>query len=157
MKYILLLFYSTFYGQVLHRQTLANQGGIEKTQTGILVTQSIGQQSVIGNFSVSTLRIGQGFQQSKMAGKTTLITEITSTIFAPNPFDTFITFTFSKAISSPIGILIFDISGKLVYNMEKTAIQNQLFLDNLNFPAGVYLVRLTANDLNYTAKIYKNK
>lgn len=157
MKYIILLFYSTFYGQVLHRQTLASQGGMGKTQTGIMATQSVGQQSTIGNYNISTLRISQGFQQSKIAGKKSVTIESTSTIFSPNPFDSFITFTFSKTISNPITVLIYDLSGKIIYNTRKIASQNQLIIDNLNFPSGVYLVRLTALDYNFTAKILKNK
>lgn len=149
--------FGNLYGQHVHRQTLSSQGGVGKTQTGIMATQSVGQQSTIGNYNIATLRIGQGFQQSKIAGKKSVTIESTSTLFAPNPFDSFITFTFSKTISSPITILIYDISGKIIYNTRKIASQNQLIIDNLNFPSGVYLVRLTALDYNFTAKIIKNK
>lgn len=152
-----MLFCSTFYGQIVHRQTLSVQGGNGKTQTGILVTQSIGQQSVIGNFSLSTLRISQGFQRSKKTGKKNTAIESISIVIAPNPFENFITFTFSKIISDPITILIYDLSGKIIYNIKKSAYQNNLLLDNLNFPAGVYVIRLISNELNYTAKILKNK
>jgi hypothetical protein len=157
VKFILLFFCSTFYGQLLHRQTLSTQGGIAKTQEGITVLQTVGQQSVIGNYSISALRVGQGFQQSAFYGKKGIDTESISTIFTPNPFDSSITFTFSKTIADPIRVLIYDLSGKIIFTTQKNTSQYELFLDNLNFPSGAYIVRLLSNDLNFSAKILKNK
>lgn len=157
MKYLLILLYSTFYGQVLQRQTIAAQGGSVKTKNGIVVTQSVGQQSTIGNYNYPNLRLGQGFQQSKTAAKKNTEIESISTFFSPNPFDTQITFTFSKEIKNPIKVLISDLSGKVIYNTQQNGNQNKLLLDNLNFSSGVYLVQLTAHNFNFTAKILKNK
>jgi hypothetical protein len=94
MKFILLFFCSTFYGQLLHRQTLSTQGGIAKTQEGITVLQTVGQQSVIGNYSISALRVGQGFQQSAFAVKKTYLRMIKQLF----PF--FIFFTIMQQVTS---------------------------------------------------------
>ena len=45
---------------------LSSQGGLKQTESGIIVSQTIGQTSVIGNYSNRNLAVGQGFQQSKV-------------------------------------------------------------------------------------------
>ena len=69
MKQQLLLFFIGFslYGQQVHHQMLSSQGSSNVLPTGTLVNQTIGQQSVIGNYKVSNSIIGQGFQQSLIA------------------------------------------------------------------------------------------
>ena len=67
MRLTLLLILSLFFwnasGQ-LHHQMLSSQGSTSTTQNGGLVTQTIGQQSMIGNYTSRGLHIGQGFQQA---------------------------------------------------------------------------------------------
>ena len=62
--YILLLFATTTVSAQLHHQMLSSQGSTSKTNNGVMVTQTIGQQSAIGNFTNKGFDIGQGFQQS---------------------------------------------------------------------------------------------
>ena len=46
----------------LHHQMLSSQGNTSISQKGVVVTQTIGQQSVVGNYSSLGFTFGQGFQ-----------------------------------------------------------------------------------------------
>ncbi len=50
MRYLLIFFTITFHGQVLHHQMLSSQGISKKMPDGSVVTQTVGQQSLIRNF-----------------------------------------------------------------------------------------------------------
>ena len=155
---LLLLFGFSMYGQQLHHQMLSSQGSSNLLPTGALVHQTIGQQSVIGNYKFSNTIIGQGFQQSLIAklGITTLSNGITTTTY-PNPFVDQIHFQFSKPIAGLITISIFDVLGRLVYKDQKEAIQDILTLDNLHFSQNEYLVKLSAPNYNYSTQIIQTK
>ena len=62
----------------LHHQMLSSQGSTSKTTSGVVVTQTIGQQSVAGNYTSKDYQIGQGYQQAKWSR---IITEGTSPDF----------------------------------------------------------------------------
>lgn len=159
MKQLLLLFFGfSMYGQQLHHQMLSSQGSSNLLSTGILVHQTIGQQSVIGNYKFSNKVAGQGFQQSLIAksGITSLSNEITTTTY-PNPFVDQIHFQFSKPINGFISISIYDVLGRLVYKDQKKAIQNILTLDDLHFSQNEYLVKLSAPNYNYSTQIIQTK
>jgi hypothetical protein len=86
MKYLLMFFSISFYGQVLHHQMISAQGLSKKIPNGMIVSQSIGQQSITGN-SIDNYIVMQGFQQSVWG---TYIasskTDEIKTISYPNPF-----------------------------------------------------------------------
>ena len=75
----------------LHHQMLSSQGSTSVTSSGVIVTQTIGQQSVIGNYDNQYFKIGQGFQQAKQANWSRIILEQTIPEFEvsiyPNPFN----------------------------------------------------------------------
>lgn len=156
MKYILLLFCSSFYGQYLHHQTLSSQGKNTMLSNGIIVKQSIGQQSTIGN-SKNDFIVQQGFQQSYW---TTIISNSTvpdkliiSTY--PNPFISIVNFQFSKPMDEEILITVFDIAGHLVYQQKKKAIDLILTINLNSLTKSIYLVRLENSQINYYTKIIK--
>ena len=159
MKQLLLLFFGfSMYGQQLHHQMLSSQGSSNLLSTGILVHQTIGQQSVIGNYKFSNTVAGQGFQQSLIAKSvtTSLSNGITTTTY-PNPFVNQIHFQFSKPIDGFITISIYDLLGRLVYKDQKEANQNILTLDDLHFSQNEYLVKLSAPNYNYSTQIIQTK
>lgn len=159
MKQLLLLFFGfSMYGQQLHHQMLSSQGSSNLLSTGILVHQTIGQQSVIGNYKFSNTVAGQGFQQSLIAKSvtTSLSNGITTTTY-PNPFVDQIHFQFSKPIDGFITISIYDLLGRLVYKDQKEANQNILTLDDLHFSQNEYLVKLSAPNYNYSTQIIQTK
>lgn len=60
MKHTLTLILSLFLWNAsaqLHHQMLSSQGSTSKTEKGVIVTQTIGQQSVSGNYSSRGLNI----------------------------------------------------------------------------------------------------
>jgi hypothetical protein len=62
MKLFITLFlisFSGIYGQSLHHQMLSAQGSSSTLSNGIFVSQTIGQQSVIGNYTQDGFSYGQ--------------------------------------------------------------------------------------------------
>lgn len=51
----------------LHHQMLSSQVNTSVSQKGVVVTQTIGQQSVVGNYSSLGFTFGQGYQQANWA------------------------------------------------------------------------------------------
>ena len=159
MKQLLFLVLSfNTYSQHLHHQMLSAQGSSNLLTSGILIKQTIGQQSTIGNYKLPSAIVGQGFQQSLISKSlsTTLINEILTTTY-PNPFVDQIHFQFSKPISGLITVTIFDLLGRLVYKEQKEASQNILTIGNFNFSQNEYLVKLSASNYNYTTQIIQSK
>lgn len=157
MKYFFLLFCSTFYGQILHHQMLSSQGKSAVLSNGILVKQTIGQQSISGN-STGDYIIVQGFQQNywaKILAETPIISDLTVVTY-PNPFVSKVNFEFSKQDIKEIAITIFDIGGRLIFNQIKNVTGGQLTIDLSTLPSSVYLVRLNNNEVNYYIKIVKS-
>ena len=159
MKQLLLLFIGfSVHSQKLHHQMLSAQGGSNLLSSRILIKHTIGQQSTIGNYNISNVFVGQGFQQSLISKPipNSLKNEIT-TITYPNPFVDQIHFQFSKPVIGSITITIFDILGRLVYKEQKEATQNILTLYNLQFSQNEYLVKLSASNYSYTTQIIQSK
>ena len=155
MKYLLLLFCSTFYGQILHHQMISSQSKSATLSNGMLVKQTVGQQSVIGN-SKGDFIIIQGFQQNYWAKLLTDVPikgNLVVTTY-PNPFVTSINFEFSKPIKE-ISITVFDIGGRLLFNQLKEVREGMLTLDLSGLPNSLYLVKITNSEINQYVKIIK--
>jgi len=161
MKYILLklsylfllLATSTAYAQ-LHHQMISSQGGTSKTNNGIIVTQTIGQQSVNGNYDNQYFKIGQGFQQANWSR---IILEQTIPEFEvslyPNPFNNIVNIQHNS--DEDININVFDPAVRLVFKslINVTSPKQSINLEQL--PSGVYLIHLQSNHLKYFTKLIK--
>lgn len=155
MKYLLLLFSVPFYGQILHHQMLSSQGTTKELSNGFTISQTIGQQSAIGNSNNDAVVI-QGFQQSLWSShiasneKTEIIV-----LTYPNPFTDLVHFQFSKSNDDEISIYVFDVSGRLVHQ-QKGQLENAVLTINLlKLPRSEYLVQLQSNTITYYTKIIK--
>jgi hypothetical protein len=158
VKIILLLLVTvSSYSQRLHHQMLSSQGTTTHTSGGILVRQTIGQQSVIGNYRTTNAIVGQGFLQSETMKTAVAPVVSITTITYPNPFIDRVNFQFSSPISGPIKVALFDVSGRLVYYKEKMPYDNILTIDNLSFAQGEYFVKLTAKNFTYSTNLLKSK
>jgi hypothetical protein len=159
MKIILLLLVSfSGYSQKLHHQMLSSQGASTHLTNGVVVKQTVGQQSPIGNTRTSNFIVGQGFQQSSSGKSVNSQNNIRiKTIVYPNPFIDKVNFQFSVPILGLIKIMFYDISGKLVYNIEKAPVQNTLTIDNLSVAEGEYFVKLSAKNYTYSTNLLKTK
>jgi len=159
MRYLLLLFTITFHGQVLHHQMLSSQGNSTKKANGLVVKQTVGQQSTTGSSSNKNYVLMQGFQQSLwskyIASNKIETPEDIKTITYPNPFTENVNFQFSKPMTDVISIYIFDILGRLVYEQKKKADSTILTIDLTTLSSSEYLVRLSTTNLNYYTKIIK--
>ena len=138
----------------LHHQMISSQGSTSKTNNGVIVTQTIGQQSVTGNYTNNGFDIGQGFQQANWAR---IILEETTPEFVvslyPNPFEGVVSIQHNT--EEDITINVFDPSGKLVFNnvLNVTGPNQSINLEQLS--SGVYLVHLQSNQLAYFTKLIK--
>ena len=155
MRYLLIFFTITFHGQVLHHQMLSSQGMSKKMPNGILVRQTIGQQSVAGTSSNNYVII-QGFQQSfwgkYISSNTAEYIKVTT---YPNPFIRTVNFELSKPIVGLINVNVFDLSGHLIFDEKIKPNNNILTIDLPALPSSEYLVRLNALNFNYYTKIIK--
>ena len=152
----LLLTLTSVNAHKLHRQMLSAQGNSAVLNDGTFISQTIGQQSVIGNTTKNGYTTGQGFQQN-VWGKyisSNITTDITTTTY-PNPFIQLVNFQFSKPIKESISIAIFDVRGRLIYKQEKRAIDNLLTIDLESIASSNYLVRLSSTNYTYYTQILK--
>ena len=159
MRLLLLVFsfsFSTLYSQELHHQMLSAQGTSKELPNGMYVSQTIGQQSVIGNYTREGKTYGQGYQQSLWSKYiSTNSNNAITTVTYPNPFISTINFQFSQAIKEPISVSVFDIRGRLIFSQEKQASGNILTIDLPNLASSNYLVRLSTPNYTYYTQILK--
>ena len=142
---------------MLHHQSINSQGNSIKLNTGLVVNQTIGQQSSAVT-SKSSVVVQQGFQQSFWS---TLIERSTSSnslqfVIYPNPFITSINFQFSNGDDQKATISIFDIQGRMLLNKEIKIINSLISMDLSILSEAEYLVRLSTNSSVHYCKIIKN-
>jgi hypothetical protein len=136
---------------------ISSQGASAVLPNGMIVKQTIGQQSVSGT-AKGEFTIQQGFQQNhwaRMVAKAPVRSDITVTAY-PNPFISEVNFQFSKVISEAVSIAIFDVGGRLVFQQNQKVIDGILRLDLSRLTGSIYLVRVNNNEFNYYIKIAKS-
>ena len=149
----LLLLTLTVSAQKLHHQSISSQGLSLHSVNGLLVKQSVGQQSVIGNSKANNLFLGQGFLQGKftnfeMQPNVSLI----ETSVYPNPFESEINLSIYLDTPQNITVTLYNSvgqemmvpvikSGKLHENTLKLELP-----DNLS--SGLYNETLNISGLN---------
>lgn len=146
------------HSQTIHHQSISSQGVSNQLKSGLYVSHTIGQQSSISSFSNSKFNIQQGFQQSIQSGlsKSIVTTTRVETKMYPNPVDSFLNFEFSKEISSPISIVIYDLSGRQIYSLDKRSFGTILTLDlSRNLLPGNYIIQLKGLNYQYSSKFLK--
>jgi hypothetical protein len=153
--FLLIVFTTNLFSQNLHHQMLSSQGTSKVLNNGMLVSQTIGQQSAIGNHT-NGVTVGQGFQQSHWAKyvNSNVVAHITTTTY-PNPFITTVNFQFSQPIKETIEIAVFDIRGRLIFQDKKRATESILTVELPQLASSNYLVRLTAPNYTYYSQILK--
>jgi hypothetical protein len=154
----LLLCFSSLYSQDLHHQMLSSQGDSKHLSNGMYVSQTIGQQSVIGNYTRDGKTYGQGYQQSVWSKyiQSTVNNPIT-TVTYPNPFVSTINFQFSQPIKERIKMELFDVRGRLIFQTEQMPTDNLLTVALPNLASSNYLVKLTASNYTYYTQILKQE
>jgi hypothetical protein len=157
-KILLFLFVITAKGQTLHHQMLASQGANSMLQSGVLVHQSIGQQSPTGTYGTATLRVEQGYQQSKSIGSDKVMVNLVTITAFPVPFVDTVTFQFSSEITAPVSLIFYDVLGRIVYTKTPPiATSNTLKVDQLSLADGEYFVIITYQNIEYSIKLLRSK
>lgn len=161
MNKILVLFIVTFSmnaQDMLHHQMLSAQGTSKELSNGIYVSQTIGQQSVIGSYTKDGKTYGQGYQQyiwNKYI-QSTANNAITTVVY-PNPFVSSINFQFSQPIKERIKMELFDVRGRLIFQTELLPTDNLLMVVLPNLASTNYLVKLSASNYTYYSQILKQE
>ena len=161
MKLLLLVFlfsFSTLYSQELHHQTLSAQGSGKELSNGVYVSQTIGQQSVIGNYTRDGKTYGQGYQQSIWSKyiQSSADSQVTTVVY-PIPFVSTINFQFSQPIKERIKMELFDVRGRLIFQTEQMPTDNLLTVALPNLASSNYLVKLTSSNYTYYTQILKQE
>ena len=161
MKYFLLFFFGAsnlLYCQQLHHQMLSSQGTSKVLSNGTYISQTVGQQSVIGTYAHDGVTYGQGFQQ-RLWNKyiSSNAQNAVTTVVYPNPFVSTINVQFSEPIKEPIAIRVFDIRGRLVFTDTRTATNTILTLELPNLASSTYLIQLATPTYTYYSQILKQQ
>lgn len=160
-KYLFFLFLSmSCLGQKLHHQMISAQGANVKLSNKMVVLQSVGQLSAIGNYSGAKIIVGQGYIQSfsksnKAAAE--VIPDVQTVTVFPNPVKDIAHFQFSSEISSPMDVMVFDDRGRLILRQQAEPQQNEVSVELSSLAEGLYIVKLETTTNIYTAKILKSK
>jgi hypothetical protein len=139
----------------------ANLGSSGSSQTVItssgtyLVSQSVGQSSVIGTYKNNHYYLLQGYQQPlyKIDVKSTFESEILAKVY-PNPFQQSIQIVFTNPTQHAIFVMIFDIHGKTIYHREFLPSQN-LEVNLMDISNGSYFLRVVSNNRHFSSKLIK--
>lgn len=145
------------YGQIIHHQALSSQGKGIKLSNGLYVSQIIGRQYIVGNFSKKEGANGKVFQKNlKKTDVENKKKPSITTINYPNPFINSINFQFSNSIEDVITVRIADVQGRLVFQQEKKANGNILTIELGHLNNSIYTIQLSALNFIYSAKIIKH-
>ncbi|GAA3589318.1 T9SS type A sorting domain-containing protein [Flavivirga amylovorans] len=135
-------------------------GGTSKTmftsKGSYVVSQSIGQSSVIGTYSNNGYYLRQGYQQPSSSIKVVKksSTNNLSAVVHPNPFGQSVLISFTESMTKTISVLVYDISGKLIYSRAFPP-SKDLDLDLSHISNGSYLLKAISNGKLFNAKLIK--
>ncbi|MEH6538095.1 MAG: T9SS type A sorting domain-containing protein [Psychroserpens sp.] len=141
------------------RSNLGSSGGSTtmSTSNGIyVISQSIGQSSIIGTESNSGFTLRQGYQQPSLLIEVSSNTNsnILLAKIYPNPFSHYLFITFSENITNEVKILLFDIKGSLIYS-QKFAPSQTLKLNLGDYANGNYILNIESNNKSFSTKLIK--
>jgi hypothetical protein len=129
-------------------------GNYQSADLGFTIHQSIGQSTVIGTFSHSSLSLSQGY----LRGLQVLTKEVLApfdVIPFPNAFVDLITFRFVTDHDEETLFRIYDMNGKKVYDKAILPIKNEVLLDLDFLSNGIYLAILKSGNQIIHKRIMK--
>lgn len=135
---------------------ISSQGGTFVAKNGLVVRQSVGQMSAIGNAVVGSMVLQQGFQQSLISQLFPVYNAntIVTTIY-PNPFIGPISVGFSAPIDNNLSVSLYNMSGFSLFTKSFTTPQSVLNFNLDNLPVGSYVIRVTAKNYSFSKIIIK--
>lgn len=150
------LFAKDLNAQQLHHQMLSSLGNSSTLKNGMVVLQTVGQQSLTGNATVANQTIQQGFQQSMIAKFFPVfsVNKISTTVY-PNPFSDVFNIQFSQSIAGEMSISLYNMFGVLISQHIKQDAPLSLSFNYEQLPTGSYILHLTAKNYAYSKTIIK--
>jgi hypothetical protein len=145
----------TGFSQEIARQTLSNQGTTKVLQTGQVISQTIGQNSIIGSF-YDTKGV-QGFQQPIYYKRSELPANLTSKLVVyPNPFVEIIKVNVPDVVdNTPFQLQVFDSSGRIVFLQDQLLEKSTLSINLKDLPTANYILLISGRGLKFSANILK--
>jgi hypothetical protein len=143
----------------LIRSTLGSCGMskvLETSKGTFVVSQSIGQASVIGTYTKNKYTIRQGFQQPLLLAQiieTPKENYLNANIF-PNPFLHSINVQFGESVNEKLNVSIYNQFGEVLYFRIFPATQF-INLPLTNFAEGNYILKITTENKQLISKIIK--
>lgn len=154
----LFISFSKLNAQVLHHQMLSAQGATVVLSSGMVITQTVGQTSVIGGLTGRFIG-GQGFQQSVLKAKassTIGVSALTNLSVFPNPFSTSLSVVVPLSLDGTVlPVQIFDMRGRLLYTNSHLVHNQEITLELGTLPSAMYLLSIHTKTINYSTKIIK--
>ena len=154
--FVFFVFVST-NAQELYKQTILSQGATSNLESGLIISQSIGQESVIGNFSNDNMKIIQGFQQpfwTRLISNSSSVIPIEITHF-PNPITDNLNLSFYNYDMGELVLSIYDYSGRILMKRNISVESGKSIVDLTILPSGSFLMGLQNDKINYYIKIIK--
>lgn len=142
-------------------RTSTGMGGSSKTivtpKGNYIVSQSIGQSSVIGTSRNTEFVLRQGYQQPsiKMNSSSGNFNDKLKAKIYPNPFDKSVYISFSERITNEFKIFLFDVKGSLIYT-QKFAPSQFVNLELGDYSKGAYILLVEYNGISFRSKLIKN-
>jgi len=163
LKLLALVLFFITYGTSFAQETVRSTVGVNGNSTTTTVSgkqyvvqQSIGQASVIGKHSIQDFTVLQGFIQPpiKIEGGLNEDNTLQAVVF-PNPFSNNVQVRFSEEIDAPLSIILYDISGRVVFS-KKMASAREIRLDFEFLSSASYLLSISQANKQFTATLIKN-
>lgn len=150
----------TFFTLGANAQSISNQVisayGLSAANGSTQTDVTIGEP-IVTTVSDANNTLTQGFHQTKLLITTISENEKTNNYqFYPNPVNEVLNFNFTNSNNEPVGLQLFDINGKILYNKQNITTNIQLsFSDKAN---GQYILKVIDknNKEIKTVKIIKN-
>ncbi|WP_406684092.1 T9SS type A sorting domain-containing protein [Seonamhaeicola sp. MEBiC1930] len=120
-----------------------------------MVSQSVGQASVVGTYFNKGYYLKQGYQQD--AYKISIEKEVSGNLNAevyPNPFKESVSVAFKEKISNNIFVTVFDINGRQVHEKEYN-ISPLIQLNLSKISSGTYFLKVSSGSKLFNAKLIK--
>ena len=150
----LLMFFPLMCFSQLHHSTISLHS-LNSSNNEVKVLQSVGQLSLIGNFSSSKVSVIQGFQQPFIRNINERPIVNQNIISYPNPFYSDLNIEFINNKPKKVRIDIFDISGRFIKSLESKDFDNILNLDLEGLQSSEYIINVKGNGINYSTKVIK--
>jgi hypothetical protein len=134
--------------------------GLSKTiltsKGSYIVSQSIGQSSVIGTFNNNGYTVSQGFQQPFISARIVqppTENNLKVTLY-PNPFRRSINISFDDPITNDIFVILSDMMGRIIFSQKFPASQ-LIYMPLAYIPDGIYIIKINTENKVFISNIIK--